>query len=166
MNPSPFLKTFQHVARKLQSALKVRQIEAHTGEWLGAAVLKLQKPAWAEAKPPSTVENPGIFFSVWIDAKSLKQHRVRYNIHALKLRHLSAYSLESRAFAAAFRAEFASVSKDRPNVSTDYGPQTLMQGWITLNEARLQEDTVNLVRRFIPLSRMIDIPLDQKRNLS
>lgn len=163
MKTSPYLDIFRRVARKIKPTLAAQQIEAHPGEWLGAAVLKLQKPAWAEAKPPSTIENPGIFFSIWIDAKSLQQHRVLYNIHALKLRHLSAYTLRNRAFATAFRIKFNHVSQDWPNVSVDFGPQTLMQGWIPLDETHLVEDALNLVRRFIPLSSTIDTLLKQNR---
>lgn len=160
---SPYLVTFHRVVQKLKPLLTTKQIEAHLGEWHGASVLKLQKPAWAKAKPPSTIENPGIFFSIWIDAKSLKQHRVLYNIHALKLRGLSAYTLESREFANAFRKEFAHSATRWPNVSVDFGPQTLMQGWIALDESTLADDTAALARRFIPLSGTIDKLLKQRK---
>jgi hypothetical protein len=153
---NPYIETFQRVARKLQPVLAAKQIEAHTGEWLGATVLKLQKHAWAKAKPPSTIVNPGIFFSIWIDAQSLKRQRVLYNIHALKLRGLSAYTLESREFATAFRKEFAHNATRWPNVSVDFGPQTLMQGWIALDESTLEADTIRLSRQFLPLARTID----------
>lgn len=159
---NPYIDTFQRVARKLEPALSVKQIEAHTGEWLGAAVLKLQKHAWAKAKPPSTVENPGIFFSIWIDAQSLKRQRVCYNIHALKLRGLSAYVLESREFATAFRKEFVHTAARWPNVSVDYGPQTLMQGWFPLDESTLEADVTHLSRHFLPLTRTIDTLLGQR----
>lgn len=161
MNPN--LAAFRRAASQLQPALAAKQLEAHTGEWLSVAVLKLQKPAWAENPPPSTVENPGIFFSIWIDAKSLRQQRILYNIHALKLRHLSAYALESREFAAAFRREFAPTAARWPSVSVDFGPQTLMQGWIPLVESTLEADVTHLARRFLPLARTIDALLNARR---
>lgn len=160
---NPHLAVFRRVARQLRPALAAQQLEAHTGEWLSVAVLKLQKPAWSELAPPSTVNNPGIFFSIWIDAKSLKQQRVLYNIHALKLRHLSTYALESREFATAFRRAFAPAAKHWPNVSTDFGPQTLMQGWIPLDEAALETDATHLAQQFLPLAGKLDALLKARR---
>lgn len=160
------LAALRRVARELQPDLAAAQLEAHTGSWLEAAVLKLQKPAWAESKPPSTVENPGIFFSIWIDAPSLKLGRVNYNIHALNLRGLSAYTLQSREFAAAFRAAFATTAKAWPNVSVAFGPQTLMQGWIPFDETSLEADAARLARQFIPLADTIDTLLAARRKKS
>ncbi|MBP6506296.1 MAG: hypothetical protein KA257_01915 [Opitutaceae bacterium] len=157
------LTAFRRVASNLGPLLAANQLEVHAGCWIDSAALKVQKPAWAEGKTPSTVTNPGIFFSIWIDAKAPKPQQVSYNIHALKLRAMSAYALQSREFAAAFRAKFARASKDWPNVSVDYGPQTLMEGWIDLNEADLEAAAARLVKQFIPLAATIDALLNARR---
>jgi len=157
------LAALRRVARQLQPDLAAAQLEAHTGSWLGSAALKLQKRTWVEAKPPSTLKNPGIFFSIWIDAPSLKLGRVNYNIHALNLRGLSAYTLQSRAFATAFRAAFTATAKTWPNVSVACGPQTLMQGWIPFDETSFETDAAQLARRFIPLATTIDTLLSQRK---
>ncbi len=158
-----YLAAFRRAARDLEPLLVANQLEAHAGFWIDSAALKVQKPAWAEGKTPSTVTNPGIFFSIWIDAKASKQQRVCYNIHALKLRAMSAYALQSREFATAFRTQFARVSRQWPNVSVDYGPQTLMQGWIDLDTTTLETDAVRLVQQFSPLAATIDALLNARR---
>ena len=50
---------------------------------------------------------PAIFFSVWINA-GIKEHKLFYNIHALKLRQLKGYNITSRKFASDFREQFKS----------------------------------------------------------
>ncbi len=157
-----YLTIFRRVARQVRPELAAHQLKPCAGSWLGSAALKVQKPSWTEARPPSSVSEAGIFFSVWIEPKGLKQNRVFYNIHALNLRGFTRYTLLSREFATAFRTEFARTSKSWPNVSTDYGPQTLMQGWFPLDPVTLADDTAALVRRFIPLNATIDMLLKQR----
>jgi len=119
-------------------------------------VLKLQKSSWTN-DPMDCVENKtGIFFSLWIDKKGAAQGRAKYNIHALKLRHLEAYSITSRDFANDFRKHFASLRDVWPNVSVAYGPLTLMQGWIQVDPKRLETDAWVLLERFQHLSSLID----------
>jgi hypothetical protein len=157
-----YLKIFDRVAVGVRPQLAARQIEAHVGCWHESAVLKLQKKRWANQPPAAGSSDAGIFFSVWIDSKGLKQRRALYNLHALKLRSLDGYSIQSREFAAAFRSAFAQSVSDWPHVSTDYGPQTLMQGWIELDSARFEDDVAELVCRFIPLAELVDKLLDQR----
>lgn len=156
------LEIFDRAAVRVRPLLAASQIEAHAGCWHESAVLKLQKHRWANRPPAAGPGEVGLFVSVWVDARSLKQRRAFYNIHALKLRALSGHVIQSREFAAAFRSAFAASKADWPHVSTDYGPQTLMQGWIELDTARLEEDAVDLVRRFVTLTPMIDTLLDQR----
>lgn len=158
----PYLEIFGRVAARVRPLLVARQIEAHVGCWHEAAVLKLQKRRWANQSPAGGPSEVGIFFSVWIDSKGLKQRRAFYNIHALKLRSLDGYAIQSREFAAAFRSAFAGSVHDWPHVFTDYGPQTLMQGWIELDSPRFEEDVAALACRFIPLAELIDDLLDQR----
>jgi len=149
-------RSFEQAAARTRALAGARQLEVLVGCWHEALVLKLQKRAWSNATPEAGPAEAGIFFSVWIDDGGLRQKRVFYNIHALKLRALSAYALQSREFAAAFRSAFAGAERDWPHCSTDFGPQTLMQGWIDWVPARLEEDVAELVKRFLPLADLID----------
>jgi len=157
-----YLEMFVRVAAGVRPVLAARQIETHAGCWHEATVLKLQKRRWANQSPAAGPSEVGIFFSVWIDAKGLKQRRAFYNIHALKLRSLAGYAIQSREFAAAFRSAFATAACDWPQVSTDYGPQTLMEGWIELDSRRFEDEVAELTRRFLPLAELLDELLDQR----
>jgi len=157
-----YLEIFGRVAAQVRPVLAARQIETHVGCWHEAAVLKLQKRRWANQPPAAGPSESGIFFSVWVDAKGLKQRRAFYNIHALKLRSLDGCAIQSREFAAAFRAAFAGSARNWPQVSTDYGPQTLMEGWIELDSPRFEDDVAELTRRFLPLAELLDALLDQR----
>jgi hypothetical protein len=158
----PYLEIFDQVGARVRPLLDVGRIEAHVDCWHEAAVFKLQKRRWANQSPAAGPSEVGIFFSVWVDATGLRQSRAFYNIHALKLRSLECYSIQSREFATVFRLAFAESARDWPHVSTDYGPQTLMQGWIELDSSRMAADVAELVRRFIPLAELIDQLLDQR----
>ena len=135
------LEVFGRCAAQAHPLLASKQIEAHVGRWHDSAVLKLQKCHWTPAVPAAASADAGIFFSIWVEDKSLKKNQVFYNLHALKLRSFDRHSIQSREFAAAFRTAFARFAHDWPRVSVDYGPQTLMQGWIDLDLARLETDT-------------------------
>jgi hypothetical protein len=133
------------------------------GFYRDCPVLKLQKSSWTN-DPMDRVENKtGIFFSVWIDKKAATQGRAKYNIHALKLRHLEGYSITSRDFANDFRKHFASVRDAWPNVSVDFGPLTLMQGWIKVDPKSLETEALALLERFQLLSPLIDRLLGARR---
>jgi hypothetical protein len=126
-------------------------------------VLKLQKASWTN-DPMDRVQNKsGIFFSVWMDEVSAAENRAHYNIHALKLRELEGYSITSRDFANDFRKGFAASRDAWPNVSVDYGPLTLMQGWIKVDSNRLEKDIVVLMERFKQVSQLIDRLLESRR---
>jgi hypothetical protein len=105
----------------------------------------------------------GIFFSVWIDAEDATRNRAQYNIHALKLRQLRGYAISSRDFASEFRASFASMQSAWPNVSVAYGPQTLMQGWIDIDERSCGASILSLMLRFAEVATLIDRLLQQRR---
>jgi len=118
------------------------------------AVLKLLKTHWSPDSSHSVGNTCGIFFSVWQEAAS--EHRLIYNIHALKLRALPGYKLESRKFAAAFRERFAARQRDWPGVRTDFGPQTLMQGDVAVSPQQLEVTIMDLTERFLPLAPILD----------
>ena len=103
-----------------------------------------------------TPDHAGIFFSVWVGAGDARRNQANYNIHALKLRHLAGHRITSRAFAADFGAAFARVRRGWPNVGLDYGPQTLMQGWVDIRAPHFAGDVLALMHRFEALSPVID----------
>jgi hypothetical protein len=149
-----YLETLQHVAARVRPALKAQKLEVITGSWLGSSALKIQKSEWTNA--PQAAPHAEIFFSIWVDEKGLKKNRAFYNIHAFRLRNWTAYRLQSREFATAFRFHFAKQKSIWPNVSLDHGPQTLMQGWIDLNDPAFEETALSLVTQFIPSAKIID----------
>ena len=126
-------------------------------------VLKLQKASWTNDSMDQVRNESGIFFSVWVNEASARINRANYNIHALKLRQLKGYAIASREFAADFRRRFAPMRSPWPNVSLDYGPQTLMQGWLGTKADTLQEDLSALMERFTMVSPLIDKLLAARR---
>ncbi len=135
-----------------QGKLDENQIQARLGTYQGCPFLKLDKANWHNR---GEVIIPGeIFFSIWLDEKD----RMNYNIHAFKLRHLTAYKLQSRKFAEDFRNHLQSKMQKWPNVSVEYGPLTLMQGWIK-DESQIDD----LIAEFISIHQMIDILLEENR---
>jgi hypothetical protein len=92
---------------------------------------------------------------VWVEEAGLKRDRAFYNVHALQLRSLSAYALRSREFASAFRQAFAPQRAEWPAVSTDRGPQTLLEGWIPADDS-LADSVLQLIERFVPLAEIVD----------
>lgn len=133
------------------------------GFYMNSLVLKLQKASWTNDPMDRTRNKSGIFFSIWIDEKAAARNQANYNIHALKLRHLKGYSITSRDFAEDFRNRFASLRKTWPNVSLDYGPLTLMQGWIDIHPRSAEKSIVRLMESFKQLSPLIDRLLDSRR---
>jgi hypothetical protein len=121
-----------------------------------AAVLKLLKQHWSPDPHDKIASTCGIFFSVWVDDSAIAAGGLHYNLHALKLRHLAGYRLESRKFAAAFREVFLPTSNTWPNVETEFGPQTLFQGFAKCPADRIEETTLNLAIKFAPLGDVID----------
>lgn len=130
---------------------------------LESVALKIYKPEWSST-PESPIDAPGrIFFSVWINDQSIKEGRLYYNIHALKLKNLKGYKIPARNFAEDFRNRFAEDQKNWENVSVQYGPLTLMEGWIELRPDHIQNDLCGLARKFLNLSPMIDEALTTYR---
>lgn len=121
-----------------------------------AAVLKLHRAHWCQAPADSMSSASEIFFSVWVDEAAVKKGGLHYNLHALKLRGMAGYALESRKFASAFRAAFGPRSAGWPDVKMAYGPQTLFQGFVKCSPARVQAAAVSLAKHFIPLGSIVD----------
>ena len=133
------------------------------GFYMNSLVLKLQKAFWTNDRMDEIRNQSGIFFSIWITEKSAAKNQANYNIHALKLRHLKGYSITSRDFAEDFRNRFASLRKSWPNVSVDFGPLTLIQGWIDIQPQSAERSILLLMKSFEHLSPLIDQLLDSRR---
>ena len=128
---------------------------------LESAALKIYKPQWSgELHSPENAAGR-IFFSIWINDKTIQEGKMYYNIHALKLRELKNYLISSRNFAQDFRNEFIKYQKDWPNVSVKYGPLTLMQGWVSLKTDNIQKNAYELVQNFFKISFVIDSLLEK-----
>ena len=123
---------------------------------LNSVALKIYKESWTNKNSDPLTAPSRIFFSIWVNDKTLKKNTLYYNIHALKLRQLSAYAIESTKFAKSFRAKFKKFEGDWPNVSTDFGPLTLMEGWHALNGEPIEEIVAILANNFIKIDSLID----------
>jgi hypothetical protein len=145
-------------------ARNIRDLICKQGFYNRCSVLKLQKASWTNDRMDRVQNKTGIFFSVWIDESAASKSHANYNIHALKLRRLKGYSIASRDFANDFRDAFASMRDAWPNVSVDFGPLTLMQGYIQIAPKSFERDILRLLDRFKPVSHLIDRLLDSRRN--
>jgi hypothetical protein len=152
-----YLNTFQKAADQLdKEVLQKKQIEVAVGEVLNSFFLKLYKNSWTNpSKDPLTSESR-IFFSIWINDSAIAENKIFYNIHALKLRYLTGYKIQSRRFADSFRDRFKKIDNKWENVSVKFGPLTLMEGWIKLDDEKVQGDVLNLANGFLDVENMID----------
>jgi len=160
MDTGYYLDVLQKSAGQLDKNLfGKKQLEVKCGIWMDSVVLKIQKKTWAINKPFES----GIFFSIWISEKPISEGRLCYNIHALKLRELTGYSIKSREFADAFRFKFGPFERQWPNVSTDFGPQTLMEGWVTVDVNDFGKVVTELANGFLEIQHIIDELLEGRR---
>ena len=157
MHTRYYLDIFENAAGCLDKKLLAKkQVEVATGTYMNSVFLKLYKKAWTNNIPDALNSPSRIFFSVWVTDKEIKEEKLLYNIHALKLRHLKGYTIESRKFAADFRARFKNIEHCWPNVSIQFGPLTLMQGWVEAATANLQDEILDLSARFLTMDNMVD----------
>jgi len=130
-----YLDKFRRSAKDLdKSQLDKKRLEVSVGTVLDSVFLKLYKREWTnDLNSPMTAE-ARIFFSIWINDKTIRANKISYNIHAFKLRNLKGYSIVSKEFADSFRKQFKTVQDNWENVSIDFGPLTLMEGWTEFKE--------------------------------
>jgi hypothetical protein len=161
MNTSFYLGEFQKIAdqldKKLLSKKKVETSVVMFGE--DCVVLKLYKKSWANKTEDPLISSSRIFFSVWISNTTIKEQKIFYNIHALKLRELKGYSIQSRKFAETFRNSFKDFMPKWKNVSVNFGPLTLMEGWIKIDSETFQNDILKLANSFLEIEYLIDAAL-------
>ncbi|WP_448699077.1 hypothetical protein ACFGVR_19245 [Mucilaginibacter sp. AW1-3] len=152
MQTEYYLDLFQHAAEHID--LSQTDLELKVGVWLNSVVLKIQKPSWRNSEGDAF--QSGIFFSVWLNDELLSKNKLYYNIHALKLRELNSYRLKSRDFAEAFRDLFKPFEVEWPNVSTGFGPLTLMEGWVELDTEKLEKQVHQFSSSFLRIYPIID----------
>lgn len=159
-----YLEIFQKAADKLDKKLfEKHQIEIAVGVFLNSVVLKLYKMSWANPFQDPVTSESRIFFSVWINDSTIKEQKIFYNIHALKLRKLHGYIIESRKFAEAFRKDFKKFEHQWQNVNVAFGPLTLMEGWTEMNIDNIENEIIVLANNFLKIDGLIDAILTKFR---
>lgn len=144
-----------------KKALASRHLEVYVGLTLNSVVLKLYKKEWAN-DPADPVNAPTrIFFAIWVNENTLKENRIYYNIHALKLRQLKGYAITSREFASNFRQEFKKYKTAWKNVSVNFGPATLMEGWESIENEDPENIVLRLSGNFLQIEQLIDLTLKE-----
>ncbi|WP_435523559.1 hypothetical protein [Chryseobacterium indoltheticum] len=157
MNLENYLYKFENAVNAFDKKEPEKNgLQIQTGIWLNSVVIRLQKKHWANNPDEKPHSGSAIFMGIWIDQEAFSKKMLKYNIHALKLRKLNGYALQSRAFADSFREKFKKFKLKWKNLSVQFGPQTLMEGWIPLNDERIQEDILDLINNFIEISPLID----------
>jgi hypothetical protein len=58
------------------------------------------------------------------------------------------------------------MQSDWPNVRVDFGPLTLMQGWIPIIDKTFDRDLLALLNRFGKISPIIDEMLNARRRVN
>lgn len=162
MDISFYVDEFQKVANRLdQKLLKEKSIEVSVGVYFDSVFIKLYKKSWSNNPQEALTAESRIFFSVWINDSTINKQRIMYNIHALKLRKLKGYTIQSRKFAEEFRKDFKNHEAKWSNVTTNHGPLTLMEGWVKLDLKSFEKDIFNLSNNFLEIESLIDETLEK-----
>jgi hypothetical protein len=172
METADFLSEFENAAGGLDATLLAQKgLDVEVGVWLNSVVLRMHKKAWANKPFERPQSDAAIFFSIWLNVGGVKTGRLFYNIHALKLRQLRRYKITARDFAADFRAGFKPFTRLWPNVSVDFGPLNLMEGWVALDASAVTATATSaiagtvakLAREFMNLEPLIDALLERRK---
>lgn len=157
MDAVEYLNKFKKATEQLDpKRIHEKQLEVAVGEVLDSVFLKLYKKSWASPFQEPLTAQSRIFFSVWINKEAIEEQKILYNIHAFKLRHLQGYKIQSRKFAELFRTSFTNFEHKWPNVSVDFGPLTLMEGWLKLALENMEGDILKLANGFLEIEYLID----------
>lgn len=152
-----FQNKFQAAADLFHKALPANPgMEVSVGIYAESIFLKIHKKSWTNPPENQQKQRPIIFFSVWINQKSIREGKIYYNIHAFKLRQLKGYRITSRLFAENFRKMFSPFKNQWPYVSTHFGPQTLMQGWKNIEPDQMDKEVLKLSIQFLKIEKLID----------
>lgn len=156
MDTEHYLQKFQNSLAGLdRSTLDEQHLDLKVGIWLDSVVLKIQNPGWLNQSPTARPFSESVFFSVWVSEETIRESKIYYNIHALKLRELTNHKIKSLNFADSFRQQFKPYMQQWPNVSVNYGPLTLMQGWVDL-AGDLEQQVRSLSLKFSDIAFIID----------
>jgi hypothetical protein len=157
MNYEYYLEKFRKSADRIdKKMLNKKHLEMNVGVTLDSVVLKLYKTKWTNNKIDPINAKTRIFFAIWVNDKTIKRNKVFYNIHALKLRELKGYSIASRDFADSFRKDFMKFERNWENVSVEFGPLTLLEGWEHFENDNLENIIVKLANNFSSIEYLID----------
>jgi len=163
MDHAHYLDIFNNATSRINKVdFAEKQLEIKTGIWIDSVVLKIQKASWCNQNKTGPTFTDGVFFSVWLSDEQIKRNRLAYNIHALKMRELKGYSIKSRDFAEAFRLKFNEFEQQWPNVGTDFGPQTLMEGWEEVDLNHFEHVIIGLAYKFLKVQHIIDELLEDR----
>jgi len=163
MDTNYYWEIFQSARESLdKSTLAKKKMESRVVFYgKDCIVLKLFKNTWANPFEDPLTSESRIFFSVWVSESSLKEQKLLYNIHALKLRQLKNYSIQSRKFAETFRDRIGDYVSKWENLRLDFGPQTLMEGWMNLDPENIQDTIILLSNHFLDMAHVMDETLNQ-----
>ncbi len=157
MDTKFYSEEFNNVAGQLdKTILNKKEIEVAVGIYTDSVFLKMYKTSWANPSQNPLTAPSRIFFSVWINDSAIKQQKIFYNIHALKLRQLKGYTIQSRKFAEIFRDHFKDFEHKWKNVSVKFGPLTLMEGWVEIELENFQDSVLDLANNFLQIEYLID----------
>lgn len=157
-----YLDRFNNAAKELDMARTGQMgLIVSTGIVMDSVCLKIYKPQWTNDLSDPLHAEARIFFSVWISERALQNNKLLYNIHAFKLRKLKGYSIAARVFADDFRRAFRGHQSVWDNVSTAFGPLTLMEGWVEPDELQLERNILRLAGNFLDMAHLIDDTLLQ-----
>ncbi len=163
MDTNYYLNKFQKSTDLLdKAAFSDKQLNLKVGVWRDSVVLKIQKKEWLDQNSANPF-GESVFFSVWVSDDTIAENKFYYNIHALKMRELTGYKIKSRDFAEAFRKKFKKYTEDWPNVKSEFGPLTLMEGWVDLDNDHLQHIIKDLATRFLNIQYIIDELLEERK---
>lgn len=164
MDTALYLSIFQNSLDRINKwDFSQQQFELKVGVWLDSVVLKIQKPSWINHAVTAEAFKESFFFSIWLSDALIKQSKLFYNIHALKLRQLAGYKIQSREFAEAFRSRFKAFEGQWPNVSVDYGPLTLMEGHVDIDTGNFEHVIIELAYKFLDIGFIIDELLAERK---
>jgi hypothetical protein len=152
-----YLKKFKGAVEQLdKKLLKSKKLEVSVGIILDSVYLKIYKKEWTSDFSNPLNAEARIFFSIWLNDKKIQDNKIFYNIHALKLRKLKGYLILSKEFANSFRKKFKEHQYNWENVSINFGPLTLMEGYAELDEKNFENKVLELVRKFLEIADLID----------
>lgn len=160
-----YLDKFRKSAESLDKTnLNRKGLEISVGVVMESVYLKLYKREWTNDLNNPLNAEARIFFSIWVNEKTIQEKKIFYNIHALKLRKLKGYSILSREFADCFRKKFKKYQDNWINVSVKFGPLTLMEGWTEFEEENLEKSVLQFAENFIEIEDLIDQTLEEYEN--